>query len=79
MGQLAVSPEVAARWAWLIRPLEEIRRLAAAQPRILTPLLQRIEGWPMYRLIAVIGTVGGFVVTVAAIIAGVIVVLAYFT
>lgn len=76
-GQLAVSPEVAARWTWLIRPLEGIRRIVTAQPRFLTPLLQHIEGWPTYRLIAVIGTVGGFVGTVVAIIAAIIVVLAF--
>ncbi len=76
-GRLAVSPDVAARWSWLIRPLERIRRMVTAQPRFLNPLLQRVEGWPVYRLIAVIGTVGGFVGTVVAIIAAIIVVLAF--
>ncbi len=71
-GQLAVSPEAVARWMWLIRPLERVRRVVAAHPRFLNPLLQRVEGWPMYRLIAIIGTVVAF-------IAGIIVLVALFT
>lgn len=69
-GRLAVSPDVAARWSWLIRPLERIRRMVTtAQPRFLNPLLQHVEGWPVYRLIAVIGTVGGFIAVIIVAVA----------
>lgn len=76
-GRLAMSPDVAARWSWLIPPLERARRVVVAHPRFLNPLLHSVEGWPVYRFIAVVGTVGGFVTTVAAIIAAVVLVLAY--
>ena len=74
-GRLAVSPNVAARWSWLIRPLERVRQVVVTHPRSLNPLLLRIESWPVYRLISVIATFGGFasaVVLVVAVIAALV-------
>jgi hypothetical protein len=72
-GALAPSAEAVARWRFVIRALEAGRRVVQwllSRPRFLAPVLQRVEGSPLYRLASIITTFAAFIVVAIAIAGG---------
>jgi len=70
---LLPSAEAVARWRFVIRALEAGRRAVQwllSRPRFLAPVLQRVEGSPLYRLASIITTFAAFIALAIAIAGG---------
>jgi len=72
-GALMPSAEAVARWRSVIYALEGGRRtvqVLLSRPRFLAPVLHRVEGSPLYRLVSVVTTFAAFVLLAIAVVGG---------
>ncbi len=74
-SRLPANPEAVARWAKVINFLEGVRVVARWllwRPRVLVPLVEALEGSPVYKVAQAVSTIGGAVLVF--LVAGVFVV-----